>query len=105
MAADGAMQMADFCGFLAGFEARDWESPSEYPEKPLKYLHFHSIEYPYQYPNVDFNGVPEKPPRFDFLVTPGPLVITRSLVEGFPSELTAGKLSCWNITLRDAPWI
>lgn len=38
---------------------------------------------------------------FDFLVTPGPLVITRSLVEGFPSELTAGKLSCWNITLRD----
>ena len=24
------------------------------------------------------------------------------LVEGFPSELTAGGLSCWNITLRDA---
>lgn len=48
---------------------------------------------------------PENRSRFDFLVTPGPLVITRSLVEGFPSELTAGKLSCWNITLRDAPWI
>lgn len=43
--------------------------------------------------------------RFDFLVTPGPMVITRSLVEGFPSELTAGKLSCWNITLRDAAWM
>ncbi|CAE7185569.1 amy, partial [Symbiodinium pilosum] len=39
---------------------------------------------------------------FDFLVTPGPMVITNSLVEGFPSELTAGVLSCWNITLRDA---
>ena len=43
--------------------------------------------------------------RFDFLVTPGPMVITRSLVEGFPSELTAGKLSCWNITLRDVAWM
>ncbi|CAK9022053.1 Alpha-amylase [Durusdinium trenchii] len=42
---------------------------------------------------------------FDFLVTPGPMVITRSLVEGFPSELTAGKLSCWNITLRDVAWM
>ena len=80
--------------------------------------------------------------RFDFLVTPGPMVTTNStldlsiswvpaccslsqsmrlshdcasiymlfhtcscqlrLVEGFPSELTAGVLSCWNITLRDA---
>ncbi|OLP82331.1 Alpha-amylase [Symbiodinium microadriaticum] len=39
---------------------------------------------------------------FDFLVTPGPMVTTNSLVEGFPSELTAGVLSCWNITLRDA---
>ena len=61
--------------------------------------------------------------RFDFLVTPGPMVVTNSLlgvldrleqlalrssrclflrlVEGFPSELTAGVLSCWNITLRD----
>ncbi|CAE7408572.1 amy, partial [Symbiodinium sp. CCMP2456] len=39
---------------------------------------------------------------FDFLVTPGPMVTTLSLVEGFPSELTAGVLSCWNITLRDA---
>ena len=41
--------------------------------------------------------------RFDFLVTPGPMVTTQSLVEGFPSQITAGQLSCWNITLRDAP--
>lgn len=30
--------------------------------------------------------------------------IERSLVEGFPTEVTAGKLSCWNITLRDEAW-
>eukprot|EP00434_Breviolum_minutum_P022456 symbB.v1.2.019822.t1/scaffold1639.1/size107980/2 len=52
---------------------------------------------------IDFmvNGESILGSPFDFVVTPGPMRIERSLVEGFPTEVTAGKLSCWNITLRD----